>query len=92
MNKHLLFGIQVWLPGLGSENAPRVVVFNTLLIGPHSNSSCNMIGMIRGNFAAACFIVDENQTLVVFTHFLFTRIHLYLIAADVVLHVEKLLR
>lgn len=45
----VIWQTSLWLPCLGSENAPRVVVFNTLLIGPHSNSGCNVFWMIRGN-------------------------------------------
>lgn len=46
----------LWLPCLGSENAPHVVVFNTLLIGPHTNSSCNGFPMIRGNIILQCVL------------------------------------
>ncbi len=45
----VIWQTSLWLPCLGSENAPRVVVFNTLLIGLHSNSGCNVFWMIRGN-------------------------------------------
>ena len=45
----VIWQTSLWLPCLGSQNAPRVVVFNTLLIGPHSNSGCNVFRTIRGN-------------------------------------------